>query len=49
MNPLMPLRNQMPQYSRMALGLVCYTSATLLVAALAEKRNFKHIFKQLGQ
>lgn len=35
--------------SKLLLSVACYMGASLLVAALAEKKKFAHVFKQLGQ
>lgn len=38
-----------PTYSKMLLSVAGYMGASVLVAALADRKNFAHIFKQLGQ
>lgn len=43
------LPHMTPQLSKLLLGVACYTGASLLVAAYAEKKHFSHVFKQLGQ
>lgn len=35
--------------SKLLLSVACYLGASLLVAALAEKKKFAYVFKQLGQ
>lgn len=38
-----------PHTSKIFLSVALYLGASLLVASLAEKKKFAHVFKQLGQ
>lgn len=38
-----------PNFSKLLLSVALYMGVSVLVAALAEKKKFAHVFKQLGQ
>lgn len=49
MAPLSQMTPANPNFSKMLLSVTLYLGASILVAALAEKKKFAHVFKQLGQ
>lgn len=49
MVPLSQMTPANPNVSKILLSVALYMGASVLVAALAEKKKFAHVFKQLGQ